>query len=72
VGRGALLGVPRPKYGVEYERDDDVFGMVLCALIVIAGRPTLASGGRGTDRVGEVEGIPPDLAVEPVVGLLTP
>ena len=61
MGRGALLGVPRPKYGVEYERDDDVFGTVLCALIVV--------GGRGTDRIGEVEGIvPPDLAVVPVAG----
>jgi hypothetical protein len=36
----------------------------LCALIVV--------GGRGTDRIGEVEGIPPELAVEPVVGLLIP
>jgi hypothetical protein len=69
VGRGALLAVPRPKYGVEYERDDDVFGRVLCALIVVAGRPTLPSGGRGTDRMGEVEAIvPPDLAVVPVAG----
>jgi hypothetical protein len=58
------LGVPRPKYGVEYERDADAFGTVLCALIV--------AGGRGTDRIGDVEGIPPDLTVEPFVGLLTP
>jgi hypothetical protein len=64
VGRGALPGVPRPKYGVEYERDADVFGTVLCALIVV--------GGRGMDRIGEVLGIPPDLTVEPVAGLLTP
>jgi hypothetical protein len=64
VGRGALLGVPRPKYGVEYERLGDAFGTVLCALIVV--------GGRGTDRIGEVEGIPPDLTLEPVAGLLTP
>jgi hypothetical protein len=69
VGRGALPGVPRPKYGVEYERDADAFGTVLCALIV-AGRLMLPSGGRGTDRMGEVEAIvvPPDLAVVAVAG----
>jgi hypothetical protein len=68
VGRGALPGVPRPKYGVEYERDADVFGTVLCALIV-AGRLMLPAGGRGTDRMGEVEAIvPPDLAVVAVAG----
>jgi hypothetical protein len=69
VGRGALPGVPRPKYGVEYERDADAFGTVLCALIVVAGRLMLPSGGRGTDRMGEVEAIvPPDLAVVAVAG----
>ena len=69
MGRGALPRVPRPKYGVEYERDADVFGTVLCALIV-AGRLMLPSGGRGTDRMGEVEAIvvPPDLAVVAVAG----
>jgi hypothetical protein len=65
VGRGTLLGVPRPKYGVEYERGDaDVFGTVLCALV--AGRLTLPIGGRGTDRdAGEGEEVtPPNLAAE--------
>jgi hypothetical protein len=64
VGRGTLLGVLRPKYGVEYERGvADVFGIVLRAVIV--DRPTLLSGGRGTERdMGEAEGEPPpDLAV---------
>jgi hypothetical protein len=68
VGRGALPDVPRPKYGVEYERDADAFGTVLCALIV-AGRLMLPSGGRGTDRMGEVEAIVPlDLGVVAVAG----
>jgi len=55
VGRGTLLGVLRPKYGVEYERGvADVFGIVLRAVIV--DRPTLLSGGRGTERdMGEAE-----------------
>jgi hypothetical protein len=64
VGRGTLLGVLRPKYGVEYERGvADVFGIVLRAVIV--DRPTLLSGGRGTERdMGEAESEPPpDLAL---------
>jgi hypothetical protein len=41
--------LPRPKYGLEYEREaEDVFGIVLCAVIV--GWPELLVGGRGTDR----------------------
>lgn len=48
-GRGTLLGVLRPKYGLEDDREgEDIFGTVLRALIV--GRLTLPSGGRGTLR----------------------
>lgn len=64
VGRGTLLGVPRPKFGVEEERGAaEVLGTVLCAVIV--GWLKLPLGGRGTDRdMGEAEVVaPPDLAV---------
>ena len=42
----------------------------MCALIVEVERPTLPSGGRGTDRdIAEFEGAdPPDLALAPVEG----
>jgi hypothetical protein len=64
-GRGTLLGVLRPKYGVEYEREaEDIFGMVLCAVIV--GWPELPVGGRGTDRdKGELADGLPNLALLP-------
>lgn len=63
-GRGTLFGVLRPKYGVEYERDDeDIFGMVLCAVIV--GCPEPLVGGRGTDRdIGELADELPYLPAE--------
>lgn len=56
----------RPKYGVEYEREDeDRLGIVLCAVIV--GWPKLPLDGRGTDRdIGEVADRLPSLAVLPV------
>jgi hypothetical protein len=69
VGRGTLLdmllGVLRPKYGLEYEREaEDLFGIVLRAVIVDC--PKLPVGGRGTDRdIGEDADWPPDLAVLP-------
>ena len=64
-GRGTLLDVLRPKYGVEYEREaEDVFGIVLCAVIV--GWPMLLVGGRGTDRaMGEDVPRVPDLVALP-------
>jgi hypothetical protein len=64
-GRGTLpLGVLRPKYGLEYERDDDMFGTVLWAVVVA--RLTLPSDGRGTERdIGDFDGVAaPDLVLE--------
>jgi hypothetical protein len=65
VGRGTLLDVLRPKYGLEYEREaEDALGMVLRAVIVGWLKP---AGGRGTDRdMDEFAGGPPYLAVLPV------
>ena len=60
VGRGTLLDVLRPKYGLEYECDaEETFGTVLRAVIV----GELPAGGRGTDRdIGEAEAVAvPDL-----------
>jgi hypothetical protein len=61
--------VLRPKYGLEDERDEDIFGIVLCAIVLVC--PKFA-GGRGTDRdIDEDEGaIAPDL--DDIAGLLTP
>jgi hypothetical protein len=64
-GRGTLLGVLRPKYGVDEERDEDMFGIVLCAVMVE--RFMLPSGGRGTDREAE-RVVPSDLAPALVEG----
>lgn len=53
-----MLGVPRPKYGAEYEREPEVMlGAVLRALIV-----GLLAGGRGTDREAENPGEDPGRA----------
>ena len=59
----------RPKYGLEDERDEDIFGIVLCAIVLVCPK---FDGGRGTDRdIDEDEGaIPPDL--DDIAGLLTP
>src|ERR1700685_2505662 len=70
VGRGTLLdmllGVLRPKYWLDDEREaEDIFGIVLCAVIVGCREPLV--GGRGTDRdIGEDADGPPDLAVLPL------
>src|ERR1700685_2707945 len=70
VGRGTLLdmllGVLRPKYGLDDEREaEDIFGIVLCTVIVGCREPLV--GGRGTDRdIGEDADGPPDLAVLPL------
>jgi len=63
-----LLGVPRPKYGDEYEREPDVMpGAVFRALTVglLAGRGTDREAENPGEELGRAAFIPSDLAPTP-------